>query len=414
MTSDCLIIGAGPYGLSLAAHMRKAGTDFRIVGDPMEPWRTAMPSDMHLKSEGFASTLFEPSQTFTLAAYCAEQGIPYADIGVPVAVDTFVKYGQEFQRRCVPEVENRTVTSLARSGGSFQVGLQDGGTISARRVIVASGILPYAWVPEPLAGLPESICTHSSAHHDFSCFKGRNVVVLGAGASAMDVAASLHNSGAAATVVARRPVVRFQTPLGSRSLMERLRAPMTPVGPGWKSVLCTKAPLLFHRMPRNFRVDVVRRYLGPAPAWFIRETVEMNVPIMSGTTIESVNVTDGKAILTLSQGKSATKSLTADHVIAATGYRVDIQRLNFLDARLRTAMRCDDGAPRLSRHFESSIPGLYFIGTAAANSFGPMLRFACGAGFVARRLSRHLAASGERRSSRNAPQMQTRAVAADG
>ena len=54
MISDCLIVGAGPYGLSLAAHMRKAGTDFRIVGDPMAPWRTSMLSDMHLKSEGFA------------------------------------------------------------------------------------------------------------------------------------------------------------------------------------------------------------------------------------------------------------------------------------------------------------------------------------------------------------------------
>ena len=413
MASDCLIIGAGPYGLSLAAHMRKAGTDFRIVGDPMEPWRTAMPSDMHLKSEGFASTLFEPSQRFTLGAYCAEQRIPYADIGLPVEVGTFVKYGQEFQQRYVPEVENRVVTSLTRSNGRFQVGLQDGGTISARRVIVASGILPYAWVPEQFAGLPASICTHSSAHHDFSCFQGRNVVVVGAGASAMDVAASLHNAGAAATVIARRPKVGFQTPLGSRSLVDRVRAPMTPVGPGWKSVLCTKAPLLFHMMPSNFRVDVVRRYLGPAPAWFIRQTVETNVPIISGTTVAAINVQDGRAVLTLSPGAAGTRSVLADHIIAATGYKVDIQRLNFLDAKLQSAMRCDDGAPRLSRHFESSVSGLYFIGTAAANSFGPLLRFACGAGFAARRLSRHLAATGERSSSWT-PRMQTRTVAADG
>jgi thioredoxin reductase len=394
--------------------MRKAGTNFRIVGDPMEPWRTAMPSDMHLKSEGFASTLFEPSHTFTLGAYCAEKGIPYADIGIPVEVDTFVKYGQEFQRRYVPEVENRIVTSLTRANGCFQVGLQDGGTISARRVIVASGILPYAWVPEEFAGLPESICSHSSAHHDFSCFRGSNIVVVGAGASAMDVAASAHKAGAAVTVVARRSVVRFQTPLGSRSLAERLRAPMTPVGPGWKSVLVTKAPLLFHMMPRDFRVDVVRRYLGPAPAWFIRQVVEATVPIISGTTISAANIQDGKAVLTLSQGKSAARGLIADHIIAATGYKVDIQRLNFLDPKHRSDMRCDDGAPRLSRRFESSVPGLYFIGTAAANSFGPMLRFACGAGFVARRLSQHLAATGERSSSRNTPRMQTRAAVADG
>jgi hypothetical protein len=209
-------------------------------------------------------------------------------------------------------------------------------------------------------------------------------------------------------------MVRFQTHLGSRSLADRLRAPMTPVGPGWKSVFCTKAPLLFHMMPRDFRVDVVRRYLGPAPAWFVRETVEKNVPVISGATIAAVSLKEGKAVLTLSQGKSATRSVIADHVIAATGYRVDIQRLAFLDAKLRSTMRCDDGAPRLSRHFESSVPGLYFIGTAAANSFGPMLRFACGAGYAARRLSRHLIASSEHSSSWNTPRMPTRAAVADG
>ena len=126
----------------------------------------------------------------------------------------------------------------------------------------------------------------------------------------------------------------------------------------------------------------------------------------------AVDVRDGLAHLTLQQGGSVTRSMTADHIITATGYRVDISRLDFLDPKLQSAMRCDDGAPRLSRHFESSTPGLYFIGTAAANSFGPMLRFAYGAGFAARRLSRHLAATVERKSWRNVP-MQTRTVAAD-
>jgi hypothetical protein len=209
----------------------------------------------------------------------------------------------------------------------------------------------------------------------------------------MDVAASLHAGGAKVRVVARRSSVRFQTPLGDRSLLDKIRAPMTVVGPGWKSVLCTKAPLLFHAMPDNFRSTVVNRYLGPAPAWFSRAAIEGHVPIMTGATILGVDANDGRARLRLKIKDKQPERLTADHVIAATGFRVDVSRIDFLDRPLCAAIRTVDGAPRLSTQFESSVPGLYFTGLASANSFGPMLRFAAGAGFAARRLSQHLAAS---------------------
>jgi thioredoxin reductase len=364
--------------------------EFRIVGMPMSPWHTAMPKGMCLKSEGFASTLFEPSSQFTLGAYCAEQNIPYKDIGLPVDVDTFIKYGQAFQARFVPNLELRTVVEIEAHSHGFRAALQDGDTIDATCVVLASGILPFGYTPPELAELPKSVCSHSSEHHEFAQFDGREVVVVGAGASAMDTAAALRECGARVTVVTRRSSVRFQTPLGERSLFERLRAPMTPVGPGWKSVLCTKAPLLFHLMPDAFRTDVVRRYLGPAPAWFTREAIEEHVPILAEATIIGATSDTGRVSLRLRRNGSVS-TIAADHVIAATGYKVDIRRLDFLHSSLRSSVRSVDGSPRLSLHFESSIRGLYFIGTTSANSFGPMLRFAYGAGFAARRLSRHLA-----------------------
>jgi thioredoxin reductase len=261
-----------------------------------------------------------------------------------------------------------------------------------------------------LAELPKSICTHGSEHHDFTQFEGRDVIVVGAGASAMDVAAALRESGARVTVVARRSSVRFQTPLGERSLLERIRAPMTPVGPGWKSVLCTKAPLLFHLMPDGFRTDIVRRYLGPAPAWFTRVAIEGHVPVLAGSKIVSATWDDGRVGLRLRRNGTIS-TVAADHVIAATGYKVDIGCLDFLHPSLRSSVDCVDGSPRLSYRFESSVRGLYFIGTTSANSFGPMLRFAYGAGFAARRLSRHLAA-GARVPSPSRTQLQTESVAA--
>src|SRR5712671_3991320 len=130
------IIGAGPYGLSIAAHLRSRGIEFRIFGRPMDTWLTRMPKGMRLKSEGFASSLYEPDSQFTLGSYCQSEGIPYADLGLPVSLETFTSYGLAFQRRFVPQLENKIVVSLSPSSGGFQLRLADGEVCSARRVIV--------------------------------------------------------------------------------------------------------------------------------------------------------------------------------------------------------------------------------------------------------------------------------------
>jgi hypothetical protein len=216
----------------------------------------------------------------------------------------------------------------------------------------------------------------------------------------MDAAAALRRQGAHVTVVARRSAVRFQTPLGKRTLRDKIRAPMTVLGPGWKSVLCTKAPLVFHHMPDSFRTKVVTRYLGPAPAWFVRDEVEGLVPIVTDTTLAAAEAQDGQAKLTLRRHDGMMSTLFADHVICATGFKIAVNRTPFLDPELAAQIAHVDGAPKLSRNFESSVPGLHFIGPAAANSFGPMLRFMAGAGFAARRLSRHIASVQPSRSRR--------------
>lgn len=389
--TDCLIIGAGPYGLSLGAYMNSRGLNFRIIGAVMGAWIENMPEGMHLKSEGFASSLFEPSRSFTLGHYCREQGIPYAHTGIPVSKTVFIEYGRAFQRRFLPHVENRKATAVSRTSSGYITHFADGGHIESRRVIVAAGVHNYSQLPAFASKLPRELCSHSSAHHDFSRFTGRCVAVIGGGSSAMDVAAALKRRGATATVIARRHSVRFQTPLGERSLRDKIRAPMTSLGPGWKSVLCTHAPMLFHQMPDRFRSEIVRRYLGPAPAWFVRDEVEGHVEIIPGTVVTDATELAGRVRLTTRGENGDCHSLTVDHVICATGYKVDVARNTFLDSNLAAAIREVGGAPKLSRNFETSLPALYFIGPAAANSFGPVMRFAAGAEFTARRLSRHLA-----------------------
>ncbi len=175
---------------------------------------------------------------------------------------------------------------------------------------------------------------------------------------------------------------------------------MTGIGPGWKLVFCSEAPLLFRRLPERYRLNAVRRILGPAPGWFIKQQVVGKVPFNLNVTVEEATIHNGRVRLQLADHKGAQRTLVADHVIAATGYRVDLARLSFLGSDVQAGIRAVERTPVLSSNFESSLPGLYFVGVAAANSFGPLLRFAYGARFTARRLSRHLAAS-DRNSLRN-------------
>src|SRR5580658_4456462 len=122
------IIGAGPYGLSIAAHFRRSGIPFRVFGRPMDSWLAHMPKGMMLKSDGFASDIYDPEQAFTLRKVCSERGIKYADTGVPVRLATFSEYGLAFRDRMVPELEDKLVVSLERVTGGFQLRLEDGET----------------------------------------------------------------------------------------------------------------------------------------------------------------------------------------------------------------------------------------------------------------------------------------------
>jgi thioredoxin reductase len=392
-TCQVAIIGTGPYGLSIAAHLRAYGVDFRIFGEPMHTWMTQMPEGMHLKSEGFASSLFDPDSTFTLRDYCRNHDVPYADLGVPVPLSTFVAYGLEFQKRFVPDLENKFVLAVERTGAGFRILLDDGEVLTAKMLVVAVGISHFGYVPPILSALPAEVLTHSSRHSALKKFKGCEVAVVGAGASALDLAALLHQVGALVRVVGRKPAIRFHDPPDKRprTLLDRLRSPITGLGPGWKLFFCTNVPSAFRHLPERYRLGAVRKILGPAPGWFIKEQVVGKVPFHLGVNIAQASVQNGRVNLALTNGNGELMTLTADHVIAATGYKVDLRRLTFLDPVIQSGIRLVDQAPLLSSNFESSMPGLYFVGTAAANTFGPLMRFAYGAGFTSRRLSRHLA-----------------------
>lgn len=390
---DTAIVGAGPYALSLAAHLRHRGVDFRIFGRPMQFWRRHMPKGMMLKSDGFASSLSAPQPASSLADYCNAHGLAYHDTHLPVPLSVFTQYALDFQRRFVPSIEDSLVQSIESAAEGYRLRIDSGESVTARRVAVAVGVGHFPHVPEPLARLPGALATHSSAHHDLDDFRGQDVTVIGGGASAVGLAVLLEEAGAAVRLVAREPRLKFSSPPSStpETLWRQLRRPRSGIGPGWKSRVMTDAPQLFRRLPDALRVGVVGRYLGPASAWHLRERCLARVELHLGASVVEARPCHGRIGLRLDRGDGGESWVATDHVIAATGYRPDLSRLPFLAEPLRERVRTVADTPRLSPNFESSAPGLYFLGPITANSFGPVMRFAYGADYAARRLSARLA-----------------------
>jgi thioredoxin reductase len=390
--TDVAVIGAGPYGLSLAAHLEARGVEFRIFGRALETWRRHMPRNMDLKSDGFASNLSAPAPDSTLKAYCARHGIRYGDQGLPVALDTFLSYAGAFQERFVPRLEQQNVARLSRGAGGFTVTLDDGERFAARNVVLAVGISWFAYTPPMLAQFSPDLVSHSFAHRDADRFKGKDVAVIGAGASAIDLASLLHETGANVRVIARTRAVDYNPvpDAAAETFFYRVMRPASGIGRGWKSYFCAQAPLLFYRLPAHLKQRAIRSHMHPAAGWFMRAKSEGRIPMLLGREIVNAEARDGRVALTLVDHLGNGETHGFDHVIAATGYRTDMRKLPFLAPELRARISIGGTKPNVSDNFETDVPGLYATGMAAMESFGPLLRFMVGAEFAAPRLASHL------------------------
>jgi cation diffusion facilitator CzcD-associated flavoprotein CzcO len=389
---DVAIIGAGPYGLSVAAQLAARGVSFRIFGRALDTWRNHMPKDMLLKSEGFGSCLSHPSKDSTLKAYCEKRGIPYADTALPISLDLFLEYAGWFRETYVPELEELDVTDLVASGNGFALTLEDGRRVEARRVVLAIGITWFRNVPEELTYLDKAVTSHSYDHRDAAQFKGKDVVVLGAGASAVDLAALLNDSGASVTIVARDSALRYHTPpsVDDDKWWNKLRNPPTTIGPGWRSWAAANLPFLFRFVPEKLRLEIVKRHLGPAPGWFVRQRVEGKVTEMLNCKLDAARMIGKRVLLRVTDKRGEARTVECDHVVAATGFRADLSRVPFIARSLLSRIETTGAAPRLSGNFETTARGLYVVGPASANSFGPLMRFMTGAEYTAPVLAKHL------------------------
>jgi hypothetical protein len=408
-----VVVGAGPYGLSVAAYLRAAGVPVRVFGVVMGSWRHDMASGMFLKSTPDAVDLAAPVPGAELADFVRAEGEPELTELTPIPCTLFVRYGQWFQERHVGTVEETRVASVSRNpaahghgssgsrgggggGGGFTVQLEDGEQFTASAVVVASGLTGLARIPQSLAHLaPEGPAadaplSHTSQHADLSVFAGQRVAVIGGGQSALESAALMQESGATVDVLVRADKVIFGgRPVLRRSRVQQVVKPSSPLGTGWALAVICGAPELVRRLPSGIRRYVLRRVLGPSGGWWLRERVEGRVAIHTGRAVAQAEAGPDGIRLRLTGDGDGPSELTVDHVLAATGYTIDLAATRFLAPELRDALVRVPGAlgPRLSSVFESSVPGLFFTGNLAAPAFGPMMRFVVGTRYAASRIA---------------------------
>lgn len=387
---DLVVVGAGPYGLSVAAHAAAHGLRLRTFGRSMGSWH-AMPSGMFLKSEPWASHLSDPEGAYGLDAYAAARGVRAAH-GVPLPVDFFASYGDWFARRAVPALDERLIGTVAPAAGGFELLTEDGEALRARTVALAVGVLPFMEVPGPLRELPRRFVTHSSHHGELDRFAGRDVTVVGAGQAALETAALLVEQGAATVrILARADRLDWNTPPPA---LDRGLWPAVRPAHGARLRLAEQAvrgrprglPASADRHPR---ADL-RLGAGPGGGLVAARALRGGRGRTSGAADHLGDRDPGRAAAAR-HGRAGRVDGPGDGPCGG-GHRLHPgcgpgdRALPVLRASLRTVG--GGGAPEVGGLFESSWPGLFLAGLLTAPSYGPSMRFVLGAEYTAGRLVR--------------------------
>ncbi|HVA26072.1 MAG TPA: NAD(P)-binding domain-containing protein [Chloroflexota bacterium] len=375
--NDVAIVGAGPHGILVAAHCRRLGLDFRLFGKSMDSWQHQMPAGMRLKSSPAASNIGEPNGAYSLPNYEAKTS---QSLATPLPVEDFVAYGKWVQAQAAPDLDSRLVMSISKNG-AFSLRLEDGETVIAKKVVLALGINKFASVPSEFAGVPGCLAAHTSQVGPLERFRGKRVLVVGAGQSAQESAALLHEQGADVEIITRRAELprlgrnRGLSPLLRRLVPEAVYLkiyPPTDLG-RQPDHLAIAYPEIFRKLPERWKRQIAWGVLKPAAARWLMPRLA-GVAVTASESVVKASPRGRQLELELSDGSTR----VVDFALLATGFKPDLQRLGVLDCKLLQAVAQYDGQPALSLGFETSVKGLHTIGAIASGAQGPIARFVCG------------------------------------
>ena len=365
MTQDVelLIIGAGPFGLALAAEVQARGVDFLLTGRPMEFWEKNMPAGMYLRSA--CDWHLDARNAATIARFLAEQGLAPADVE-PLSLAFYLTYVRWFQeQKQIPALPLYVTQLDITDDGRFAALLEDGRRVTARAVAVAVGFKYFKHLPaDVVALLPAGRYEHTCDRVDFAPLHGKRCLILGGRQSAFEWAALLHEAGAAAVHIVHRhasPAFAVADWSWVNPLVENMVE-----NPGW-----------FRQLPQSEKDAVSRRLWAEGrlkvEPWLEQRVMVDGVTVWPETAVARTEESaDGDILVTLSNGEQ----LVVDTIILATGYKVAIDQAPFLaQGNILPRLAIRDGFPVLDEHFQTNIPGLFITSMAAGQDFGPFFGF---------------------------------------
>ncbi len=357
-TTSLLVVGAGPYGLAVAARARERGIDTVVVGQPLGFWTDHMPAGMFLRSG--VDWHLDASGIHTFEAFVEERGLLRSQLD-PIPISVFLEYATWFQAQKRLTIRDQFVSALEKRETRFVASLEDGSQISAERVVAAPGVGYFAHVPEWAAELPAGVGSHTSDLVRFDEVAGQRVLIVGGRQSAYEWAALLgEHDVARVDIVHRHDVPRFER-VSWRFVDDYTEATMRIPG-WWRSLSRTEQEKIGRRFWKVGRLTL--------EWWLAPRLTDDRFHLWPNAQVTRAMAEATATVVTLSNGER----LSVDRVIFATGYKAALANVPYLGPVI-SDIAVVDGFPALDVNFQSSVPGLYFPGFAASRDFGPFFGF---------------------------------------